>query len=82
MASAVAEPPAKAAAQQQDPEKSESRKRKAAGPLEVHVIGLSHHNAAVEVREKLSIPEANWNAASNALCESGQWLTSLCRPLV
>lgn len=38
-------------------------------PLEVHVIGLSHHNAAVEVREKLSIPEANWNVAAEALCD-------------
>ncbi len=40
-------------------------------PLEVHVIGLSHHNAAVEVREKLAVPEAQWNDASAALCESG-----------
>merc|ERR1719181_558148 len=32
-------------------------------------IGLSHKTAAVEVREKLAIPEAKWNEASKALCE-------------
>lgn len=33
-------------------------------PLGVHVIGLSHHNAGVDVREKLAVPEAEWNLAS------------------
>jgi glutamyl-tRNA reductase len=37
--------------------------------LEVIVIGLSHHNAKVEVREKLAIPEDKWNEAANALCD-------------
>lgn len=37
-------------------------------PLEVFVIGLSHHNAKVEVREKLAIPEADWNTAATDLC--------------
>jgi glutamyl-tRNA reductase len=32
------------------------------------IVGLSHRTAAVEVRERLSIPEAKWNAASEALC--------------
>lgn len=32
--------------------------------LEVVVIGLSHHNTKVEVREKLAIPEHLWNQAS------------------
>jgi glutamyl-tRNA reductase len=32
------------------------------------VIGLSHHTAPVEVREKLAIPEDEWNQASNELC--------------
>eukprot|EP01036_Dinobryon_divergens_P030699 gene30699-39983_t len=47
------------------------KKKKSAGAeaLEVVVIGLSHHNAKVEVREKLAIPEANWSEASAALCE-------------
>ena len=36
--------------------------------LEVMVIGLSHHNARVDVREKLAIPEAQWNDASTTLC--------------
>ena len=31
------------------------------------VIGLSHKTATVEVREKLSIPEAQWNEAAAAL---------------
>lgn len=37
--------------------------------LEVVVLGLSHHNAKVEVREKLAIPEAMWNEAATKLCE-------------
>ena len=32
------------------------------------VIGLSHKTATVEVREKLSIPESDWNQASAKLC--------------
>ena len=39
--------------------------------LQVHVVGLSIHHADVEVREKLAIPEAEWNAASNEICASG-----------
>jgi len=45
------------------------KKKKKAGNLEVLVIGLSHHNAGVDVREKLAIPEDQWNNASAALCE-------------
>ena len=37
------------------------------GAMEVVVLGLSHHNAAVEVREKLAIPEAEWNQAAKEL---------------
>jgi len=33
------------------------------------VIGLSHKTATVDVREKLSIKEADWNTAAVALCE-------------
>jgi len=40
--------------------------------LQVHVIGLSIHHAQVEVREKLAIPEAEWNDQSNLLCSTGQ----------
>jgi glutamyl-tRNA reductase len=36
--------------------------------LQVHVVGLSIHHAQVEVREKLAIAEAEWNAASNEIC--------------
>jgi len=40
--------------------------------LQVHVIGLSIHHAQVEVREKLAIPEAEWNTQSNIICSTGQ----------
>lgn len=40
--------------------------------LQVHVIGLSIHHAQVEVREKLAIPESEWNTQSNILCSTGQ----------
>ncbi|CAM9718174.1 unnamed protein product [Choristocarpus tenellus] len=52
--------------------KAEKRARRIAAaskPLSVHVIGVSHHNSAVEVREKLAVPEAEWNDASRKLCE-------------
>jgi len=38
-------------------------------PLQVHVIGLSHHNAGVEVREKLAVPKNEWNLESARFCE-------------
>ena len=37
----------------------------------MHVVGLSIHHAQVEVREKLAIPEAEWNFASNEICSTG-----------
>lgn len=51
--------------------KAEKRARRAANnskTLGVHVVGLSHHNAGVDVREKLAIPEAEWNKASAEVC--------------
>ena len=39
-------------------------KKKTKDALEVVVIGLSHHNAKVDVREKLAIPEDQWNEAA------------------
>lgn len=53
------------------PQKQKKKRASSMTPLEVHVIGLSHHNAVVEVREKLAVPEASWNDQSAALCESG-----------
>lgn len=50
-------------------EKENKKQKKSIDALEVVVIGLSHHNAKVEVREKLAIPELNWNEASMKLCE-------------
>jgi glutamyl-tRNA reductase len=41
-----------------------------AGELDVVVLGLSHHNAGVEVREKLAIPEAEWRTAAADLVRS------------
>jgi glutamyl-tRNA reductase len=38
--------------------------------LQVHVVGLSIHHAQVEVREKLAIPEHQWNVASNLICSN------------
>jgi glutamyl-tRNA reductase len=43
--------------------------KKEAETLEVIVMGLSHHNAKVDVREKLAIPEHEWNAVAAELCQ-------------
>lgn len=32
------------------------------------VLGLSHHTATVDVREKLAVPEAEWQSAARELC--------------
>eukprot|EP00984_Skeletonema_dohrnii_P015476 scaffold6705_cov90-Skeletonema_dohrnii-CCMP3373.AAC.1 len=40
--------------------------------LQVHVIGLSIHHAQVEVREKLAIPESEWNEQSALITSTGQ----------
>lgn len=50
-------------------EKAPKKKKKTTEALEVLVLGLSHHNAKVEVREKLAIPEDKWNDAAAELCE-------------
>jgi glutamyl-tRNA reductase len=39
-----------------------------ADSLDIVVLGLSHHTAAVEMREKLSVPEADWNREAQVLC--------------
>ena len=46
------------------PVKEKRIKKKTKDALEVVVIGLSHHNAKVDVREKLAIPEDQWNEAA------------------
>ena len=70
---ATAEPSTKQAVNSPSPAGApRPKQRMANAPLEVHVIGLSHHNAAVDVREKLSIPEDRWNEASEALCSTGE----------
>jgi len=37
--------------------------------MEVHVVGLSHHKATVDIREKLAVPEADWNKVASELVE-------------
>ena len=39
------------------------------GDMDVVVVGLSHHTAPVEVREKLSISEDGWTRAASDLCK-------------
>lgn len=50
----------------------EERLRQASKGLQVHVLGLSIHHAQVEVREKLAIPEDDWNSASTEIISTGQ----------
>eukprot|EP00520_Triparma_pacifica_P003532 CAMPEP_0118647268 /NCGR_PEP_ID=MMETSP0785-20121206/8514_1 /TAXON_ID=91992 /ORGANISM="Bolidomonas pacifica, Strain CCMP 1866" /LENGTH=498 /DNA_ID=CAMNT_0006539347 /DNA_START=216 /DNA_END=1713 /DNA_ORIENTATION=+ len=50
----------------------EERLRAATKGLNVHVVGLSIHHAAVEVREKLAVPEASWNEASAEIVAGGE----------
>ena len=47
---------------------SNKKERKPTGGLEVIVLGLSHHHASVDVREKLAIPEDQWKAAAAEMC--------------
>ncbi|CAB9508789.1 Glutamyl-tRNA reductase [Seminavis robusta] len=49
----------------------EERLQLASKGLQVHVVGLSIHHCKVEVREKLAIAEAEWNAASNEIIADG-----------
>lgn len=37
--------------------------------LNVFVLGLSHHNANIELREKLAVPEEEWNIVAQELCQ-------------
>jgi len=54
------------------PRKTRQERLEAASKgLQVHVVGLSIHHADVEVREKLAVPEHEWNDASNELCSTG-----------
>lgn len=58
--------PLERAVEEDDEAKRARRLAAAEKPLDVFVVGLSHHNAAVETREKLAIPEAEW---AEAACE-------------
>jgi len=68
--SMVATIPAERAEGEEDKQaKRERRLAQAAEKLDVHVLGLSHHNAAVDVREKLAIPQDNWVDAAQELVQ-------------
>lgn len=43
-----------------------------AGPVDLHVIGLSHKQAPVAVRERMAVPEREWNAYSRDLVADGR----------
>ena len=53
------------------PQNTQQRLEAASKGLQVHVVGLSIHHAQVEVREKLAVPEPEWNAASADLVATG-----------
>jgi len=57
--------------QQRKRRTKEERLQQASKGLQVHVLGLSIHHAQVEVREKLAIPEDDWNLASAEICSTG-----------
>lgn len=54
---------------QQGEKKDKKKKKSKVDAQEVIVLGLSHHNAKVDVREKLAIPEDEWNDAAAMLAE-------------
>ena len=59
-----------AAAVKEAANKAKTAKQKVAGTtLDVHAIGLSIHHAAVDVREKLAIAQADWVTAAAELME-------------
>ena len=56
----------------QPPDKASTNGKAAATPtgdMDMVVVGLSHHTAPVEVREKLSISEDGWTRAASDLCK-------------
>lgn len=47
-----------------------AKKKKASSNLgKLVVLGLSHHTATVDVREKLAVPEAEWQSGAADLCD-------------
>ena len=49
--------------------KKERRLAAAETSLDVFVVGASHHNAKVEVREKLAIPQDEWSESAQAIVD-------------
>jgi glutamyl-tRNA reductase len=50
--------------------KKQRRMQAAETSLDVFVVGLSHHNAKVEVREKLAIPKDDWSESAQAIVDA------------
>lgn len=80
MSAVETKPGSKRAAEGEPEEAKETKAQKKARrvaassvPLSIHVVGLSHHNAGVDVREKLAVPEAEWNLAS-AKVRAWSWM--------
>ena len=68
VAAATAEAAASVAKKEGKKKDMKQKQKKSTDPLEVVVLGLSHHHAKVEVREKVAIPEDDWNKAAAELC--------------
>lgn len=65
----LATPPTSSTKQKGGAAKADGKRKQAVAHGQPLVIGLSHKTATVDVREKLSIKEADWNAAAAKLCE-------------
>jgi len=50
--------------------KKQRRMQAAETSLDVFCVGLSHHNAKVEVREKLAIPQDEWSESAQAIVDA------------
>lgn len=50
--------------------------------MEVHVVGLSHHSAPVDIRERLAVPRPDWNSYAQELVNFTQTLNGHVVPEV
>lgn len=49
--------------------KEKKKKNPSTGREKVVVMGLSHHTATVNIRERLAVPESEWQTAAGDLCK-------------
>lgn len=52
-----------------DGKKKKKKTRNSSASGKVVVMGLSHHTATVDIRERLAVPEAQWQEAADNLCQ-------------